>query len=123
MIALAYYCYLLLLLVRSYPLLLLLQAAGSRVALSEVSVRTHSAPGALGGGGDGGGGGGAVVVDQHGSEGAAPTPNPNLDPNPESNPNPNSELALPQPQPLPLPGAPVGGEADADLLLWEVAPM
>ena len=122
MIALAYYCYLLLLLVRSYPLLLLLQAAGSRVALSEVSVRTHSAPGALGGGGDGGGGGGAVVVDQHGSEGAAPTPNPNLDPNPESNPNPNPELALPQPLPLPLPGAPVGGEADADVLLWEVAP-
>ena len=90
------------------------------MALREVSVRTHSAPGALGGGD--GGGDGAVVVDQHGSEGAAPIPNPNLDPNPESNPNPNPELALPQPQPLPLPGAPVGGEADADLLLWEVAP-
>ena len=61
-----------------------LQAAGSRVALSEVSVYTHSAPGARGGGG---GGGAAVVVDQHGtrSEGAA-----------------------------------VGGEADVDLLLWEV---
>ena len=63
-----------------------LQAAGSRVALSEVSVRTPSASGAPGERG-GGGGGAAVVVDQHGtrSEGAA-----------------------------------VGGEADVDLLLWEV---
>ena len=86
-----YYYYLLLLLVRSYPLLLLRQAAGSRVALSEVSVRTHSAPGALGGGG---GGGGAVVVDQHGSESAAPTPNPNPNPNPELEPE-------PEPEPLP----------------------
>ena len=69
-----------------------LQAAGSRVALSEMSVRTHSAsgaPGALGGGGGGGGGGGAaVVVDQHGSESAA-----------------------------------MGGEADVDVLLWEVPPV
>ena len=67
-----------------------LQAAGSRVALSEMSVRTHSAsgaPGALGGGG-GGGGGAAVVVDQHGSESAA-----------------------------------MGGEADVDVLLWEVPPV